>query len=395
MSGDPPLDLGRSDGGRRRRRLRGRRSRRAEGQQRHHDRKNDGSADGGGGNRREALRADGGSGGRRYCRCRTCKRRRSDRLRRMQQALVEGAQGLRHLGAVRRPLRRVLLQQLEQDRVEPAGRLRADLVGERRLVGDDAVAYVARRGGQERVLAGDRLEEDETEREQVGAAVDDAADDLLRRGVAAAADGVPAHVGGGARKRLDAEADELGGAVREDDDARRRDRAVDESGGVRVVQRLRHGRADEGDVGVRDPPPAGRELAEVLAVGRLVGDVGHAARLVVADLEDAEDARVAEPGHAAGARQEALAEARRLLPLLGHGRDLEQHRLAARSAVAAVHQPVGALHEDRVQRESGEAADRIVHRAPPPHSSQSGNARSGLLRALPRPVVNRCLARIW
>ena len=274
---------------------------------------------------------------------------------------AEAAQVLAQRVGRRVAHRRVLRQQLGDDRLERPRHVGDELVERRRVVVHLPVGDAHRVVAGERRTPGDHLVHHDAERVEVAARVGLGALGLLRREVRRRAH----HRAGLGEVRLgrrvegpgDAEVGDLHRAVRADEDVRRLDVAVDEPGGVGEAEGGGDLAGDLGRLLRREVAVGAQDVGERAPVDVLHGD--EVGRGVLAPVEHVDDVRVVEVGGRLGLAAEALDEVG-VDGELGE-QHLDRHLAIEQAVVAEEHvghpaapdalQQLVAIVDDRVGRE--------------------------------------------
>ena len=160
----------------------------------------------------------------------------------------------------------------------------------------------------ERPLVGQEVEQDHTEREDVGAPVDRLAGDLLGRHEVGGADELAVHGQVGGLQAGDAEIGDLGRTVASQDDVGRFDVPVDDTERVGVVERGGDVGGDPGCLRGAETVTGGEHLLEVPALDVLHRDVDQPRLGVLADVVDRDDTGMVEAARGLRLADEALSE---------------------------------------------------------------------------------------
>jgi hypothetical protein len=308
----------------------------------------------------------------------------------------EGGEGVEQRAHGGPALLRVALEAAHEQRAEVAGDGGGDRAGLADLAAEDLGHELGEGVAGEGAAAVGGLEEGDAEGELVGAGVDAGAEELLRGHVAGVPSMTPvtvieasrerqvgdgggcsgagsevAEAGGAARGGLgagEAEVEDADAAVVADHDVGGLEVAVDEAGRVGGREALAGLANMAGELGEGSPALALEPGAQGHAVHEFHGDVDLAAE--GADLVDADDVGVGEPGHGLGLAQQAVAGQ----VLAGLGVEQLDGDLAVELLVVGGIDDAGAAAAELAQ--DGEAADRGRGRGVL-HAGRAGEAGAG------------------
>ena len=252
-------------------------------------------------------------------------------------------QGRGGLGPALRSVGRVLGEHPQDQRVEPGGHGGVQLAGwggrQIDVLVDDRRRHIA----AERRPVCEHLVEDAAERVDVRPRIGRPAQARLGR-----------HIGRRAQQRSGLRQRGVGGEARDpevehlalsrglDHHVARLDVAVDDAGGVRHPECIRHLGRDPDGLSHRQRPASVQELGQALARHALHDDVAH--RAVATGVEHRHDTRVVQPSRGARFTLEALHE-QRVIRVLGR-KDLDRHDPLEQLVAGAVNRTHPAASED-------------------------------------------------